>query len=77
MLRPDVIEAAKAGRFHIYAVSTIEEGIEVLTGVSAGGRDSDGGYPEGSVNQCVQKKLQQFTELQRRLSGENHKESTS
>jgi predicted ATP-dependent protease len=77
MLRWDVVEAVKAGKFHIYAVNTIDEGIEVLTGVSAGGRDGDGCYPDGSVNHRVQKKLQQFTEQQRRLSGETHRESAA
>jgi predicted ATP-dependent protease len=71
MLRSDVVEAVKSGKFHIYAVSTIDEGIEVLTRTSAGERDGEGGYPEGSVNHRVQKKLQQFTEQQKRLSAEN------
>ena len=75
MLRPDVIEAVKADKFHIYAVNTIDEGIEVLTGVSAGERDGDGSYPGGSVNHRVQKKLQQFTEQQRKLSGETQGDS--
>jgi predicted ATP-dependent protease len=74
MLRPDVIEAVKAGKFHIYAVNTIDEGIEVLTGVSAGERNGDSSYPEASINHRVQKKLQQFTEQQRKLSGEAHKD---
>jgi predicted ATP-dependent protease len=68
MLRADVVDAVKAGAFHIYAVGTIDEGIEVLTGVAAGARNRDGSYPEGSVNDRVQKKLQQFTELQRKFS---------
>ena len=75
MLRPDVVEAVKAGKFHIYAVSTIDEGIEVLTGISAGERTSDGSYAEGSVNHRVQKKLQQFTKQQQKISGGTEKES--
>jgi hypothetical protein len=51
----------KAGEFKIYAVGTIDEGIEVLTGTAAGERDGKGGYPEGSVNDRVQKKLRQFS----------------
>ena len=62
MLRPDVVQAVQAGEFGIYAVSTIDEGIEVLTTVAAGERDDKGGYPEGSVNDRVQKKLRQFSE---------------
>ena len=68
MLRADVVDAVKAGKFRIYAVSTIDEGIEVLTGVNAGARNSDGSYPEGSVNDRVQKKLQLFTEQQKKLA---------
>jgi predicted ATP-dependent protease len=75
MLRPDVVEAVKAGKFHIYAVNTIDEGVEVLTGISAGERASDGSYAEGSVNHRVQKKLQQFTKQQQKISGGTDKES--
>jgi len=75
MLRPDVVEAVKAGKFHIYAVNTIDEGIEVLTGISAGERAGDGSYAEGSVNNRVQKKLQQFTKQQQKISGGTEKES--
>jgi len=68
MLRADVVDAVKAGKFRIYAVSTIDEGIEVLTGVSAGVHSAASGYPEGSVNDRVQKKLQIFTEQQKKLA---------
>ena len=77
MLRPDVVEAVRAGKFHIYAVNTIDEGIEVLTGISAGERDGSGSYPGGSVNDRVQKKLQQYTEQQRKLSAETHRDSAA
>jgi len=68
MLRADVVEAVKAGKFHIYSVSSIDEGVEVLTGVAAGARQADGSYPDGTINDRVQKKLQQFTELQKKLT---------
>ena len=68
MLRPDVVEAVKDGKFHIYAVSSIDEGMEVLTGVAAGERDSEGHYPEGSINDLVEKKLRQFSEQLRRFA---------
>jgi predicted ATP-dependent protease len=68
MLRGDVVEAVKTGKFHIYSVRTIDEGIEVLTGIASGARGSDGTYPEGSVNDRVQKKLQLFTEQQKKLA---------
>jgi predicted ATP-dependent protease len=73
MLRPDVVEAVSAGKFHIYSVRTIDEGIEVLTGVAAGARNTDGSYPEGTINDRVQKKLQEFTELQKKLTGGDNK----
>ena len=62
MLRSDVVHAVEDGKFHIYAVSTIDEGIEVLTDVPAGERDSEGRYPEKSINGRVAKKLLQFSE---------------
>jgi predicted ATP-dependent protease len=73
MLRADVVAAVHAGKFHIYAVSTIDEGIEVLTGIPAGERKRDGGYPADSVNERVQKKLLHYAEQQRRLAAmDNH-----
>jgi predicted ATP-dependent protease len=71
MLRPDVVEAVKAGKFRVYAVSTIDEGIEILTGVPAGKRDEAGKYAEGSVNERVEQKLRQFTEQQKKVTGAN------
>jgi len=60
MLRPEVIEAAEAGKFHIYDVSTIDQGIEILTGIQAGERGSDGEFPPGSINRRVEDKLRAF-----------------
>ncbi len=60
MLRQDVVEACKSGMFHIYPVSTIDEGIEILTGLPAGERDKNGNYPENSINGKVQRKLRQY-----------------
>ena len=57
MLREDVVDAIQGGDFHIYAVRTIDEGMETLTGIEAGERASGSGYPEGSVNWRVQKRL--------------------
>ena len=63
MLREDVVEAVKEGKFHIYPVETIDQGIEVLTGVSSGEPDEDGNYPEKSINDLAQKKLDEMAEL--------------
>ncbi len=57
MLLQEVIDAVREGKFHIYAVGAIDEGIEVLTGVESGAKREDGIYPEGSVNYLVDKRL--------------------
>jgi lon-related putative ATP-dependent protease len=57
MLRHDVVEAVAAGRFHVYPVETVDQGLEILTGVPAGERDDQGAFPEGSVNQRVEARL--------------------
>ena len=54
MLRDEVVEAIREGRYHIYSVKSIDEGIEILTGVPAGERQADGTYPPGTVNYLVE-----------------------
>jgi len=63
MLRPDVVQAVKDGKFHIYAVATIDEGIELLTGVPAGEADKKGVYPPGTVNGKVMARLAELIRL--------------
>ena len=65
MLRADVVRAAADGRFHIYAVETIDEGLELLTGVPAGARDPEGRFPPGSLNHRVERRLLEFAEQAR------------
>ena len=62
MLKEEVVEAIKAGRFHIYPVRTVDEGIEILTGAEAGERRPDGTYEEGTINHLVQKRLMEMAE---------------
>jgi len=62
MLKEEVVEAAKAGKFSIYSVKTIDEGIEVLTGTKAGQRGSDGTFEEGTVNYRVDKQLKDMAD---------------
>jgi len=57
MLNEEVVEAVRNGRFHIFPISSIDEGIELLTGVKAGDRKSDGSYELGSVHYRVDKRL--------------------
>jgi ATP-dependent Lon protease len=60
MLRADVVDAVKAGKFHVYPVRTIDEGIEILTGVEAGTADAEGVYAEGTVHGLVDRELQRL-----------------
>ncbi len=71
MLREDVVEAVRQGQFHIYAAATIEQGIELLTGVPAGEADADGNYPENTVYARVQAKLARYAEQMRRDTERN------
>ncbi len=61
-LTDEIIENVKEKKFHIYAVSTIDEGIEILTGVPAGKQNKDGKYPAGTINHLVYEKLKKYYE---------------
>ena len=65
----EVIEAVKAKQFHIYAISNIEEGIEILTGVPAGRKDSLGNFPAGSINYLAYEKLKKYSKAVASLKG--------
>ena len=62
-LSDEIIDAVKNKKFHIYAVSTIEEGIEVLTGVPAGKKDKEGHFPAGTINRLVYEKLKKYAKI--------------
>jgi len=62
MLRKDVVDAVKRGKFHIYAVKTIDEGIEILTGKKAGERKKNGTYQKDTINYLVDKRLRELAE---------------
>jgi predicted ATP-dependent protease len=62
MLREDVVEACAKGQFQIHAVSHVDEGIELLTGVKAGERGEDGKFEAGTINYLVEEKLCRFAE---------------
>jgi lon-related putative ATP-dependent protease len=70
MLRKDLIEAVAAGKFRIYAVSTVDEGIEILTGHPAGERDPRGGFKEGTINYLVEQRLKEYAQRLRKLRKE-------
>jgi len=65
MLREEVVEAVEAGQFHIWAAETVDEALEILTGMPAGEMDEEGNYPEGSVHRAVCDRLQQMAETLR------------
>jgi predicted ATP-dependent protease len=74
MLRRDVVEAVAEGKFHIYPMRTIDEAVELLTGIPAGERDEEGCFPEGSINQQVESRLIELAEKQRAFSAPQKEE---
>lgn len=68
MLNDEVSQAIRGGGFHVWAVRTIDEGIEVLTGLPAGEADAEGNYPEGTVNFLVSRRLDEMAERLRRFA---------
>jgi lon-related putative ATP-dependent protease len=62
MLRQDVVDAVREGKFHVYPIETIDQGIEVLTGIPAGEPDESGAYAEDSINGLVQTQLSEYAE---------------
>ena len=62
-LSDEVVDAVKNKQFHIYAISTIDEGIEILTGVPAGQKDKEGKFPAGTVNYLVYEKLKKYAKV--------------
>ena len=62
MIKEEIVEALKNGKFHIYSVKTIDEGIEVLTDIKAGKRQQDGTFPKDTVNYLVDKNLREMAE---------------
>jgi predicted ATP-dependent protease len=66
MLRQDVVDAAARNEFHIYAITTADEGIALMSGVDAGERNAAGEYPDGSINQRVEARLLAMAEAAHR-----------
>ena len=66
-LSDEIVNAVKKGDFHVYAISSIEEGIEILTGVPAGKKDSNGNFPAGSVNYLAYEKLKKYAEISKKM----------
>ena len=66
MLRDEVTDAVREGKFHIWSAETIDQGIALLTSLPAGERQLDGSYPEGTVNCLVDRRLREIQELTRK-----------
>ncbi|RMD97857.1 MAG: ATP-dependent protease, partial [Calditrichaeota bacterium] len=77
MLKNEVVEAVANGQFHIYAISTIDEGIEILTGKKAGERDDKGKFPRNSVHWRVERKLKQLYEGYKKTDRKKDSQSKS
>ena len=74
MLKEEIVKAVAEGKFHIWAISRVEEGIEILTGKPAGERRPDGTYPEGTIFYLVDQKLRELAELARSFAREEKEE---
>ena len=72
MLREDIQEAVDEGRFHVYAIDTVDDGIEILTGIKAGKADKHGRYKKGTVNYAVQQGLEYFYKRYVKFAKETH-----
>ena len=70
MLADELVEAVERGKFHLWAVRTVDEGIELLTGRPAGERDDDGPYPEGTVHRLVEDRLRHYAERLRSFASD-------
>ncbi len=77
MLKEEVIQAVAEGKFHIWSVESIDQGIEILTGLPAGERQPDGSYPQGSVNWLVNQRLDELAEKMRGFSTAAEREKQS
>lgn len=72
MLREDILKAVDDGLFNVWAVDTVDDGIEILTGIKAGSMDKHGRYPKGSVNRKVQESLEYFYKQYAHYAKETH-----
>jgi lon-related putative ATP-dependent protease len=73
MLSDEVIAAVREGKFHIWAITSIDEGLEIVTGIPAGERREDGSWPEGTINYLVDQRLRAYADAAKIQSGDNNK----
>ncbi|QEA40581.1 AAA family ATPase [Pistricoccus aurantiacus] len=77
MLRGDVLQAARDGRFKVYPIDSVDEAICLLTGLIAGERGADGRFPAGTLNRRVADRLDEFAEIGRRQAGGDNRQDAS
>ncbi len=70
MLRKDVIDACAAGQFAVYPIASIDEGVELLSGLAAGERDPKGNYPPDSINRRIEDRLRNFASIRRNFANQ-------
>ncbi len=73
MLRDDVVEAVRAGQFHIWTAEQVDDALQLLTGVPPGEPDASGAYPEGGVHRAVRDRLTGYTEVLKELAAVEEK----
>jgi predicted ATP-dependent protease len=73
MLKKEIVEAIREGKFHIYPVETVDQAIEILTGMEAGEREQDGKFKKGTVNYLADKRLRELAEEFRKLSKDSRR----
>jgi predicted ATP-dependent protease len=69
MLRKDVVAACAEGKFRIHAVASVEQAIELLTGIPAGEPDDEGAVPEGSINYLVATRMMEMSQVRQSFAG--------
>jgi ATP-dependent Lon protease len=74
MLRKEIIDTVSEGKFHIYPVETIDQGIEILTGAQAGKKLKDGTFPKDTLNYLVDQELQRLAKSWKTFSAPSNKE---
>jgi lon-related putative ATP-dependent protease len=77
MLRADVREAVVAGKFAVYAIDTVDDGIEVLTAIPAGQRDAQGQFPDGSINRRVEDTLIRYSTMMQAFASKGEREEST
>jgi lon-related putative ATP-dependent protease len=77
MLKQEVIDSVKAGQFHVWPISTVEQGIEILTAMEAGERQPDGIYPEGTLFRKVDERFLEIAEIVKKFAKEEEEEEKS